>query len=50
MKRIFKRKSKDENKKYLERRKREIEKTLEENCSAWIDDFFRNLKQFIGRF
>jgi len=27
------------NKKYLERRKREIEKTLEENCSAWIEDY-----------
>ena len=23
----------------LERRKREIEKTLEENCSAWIEDY-----------
>mgnify|MGYP003394028723 FL=1 len=27
------------NKKYLERRKREIEKALEENCSAWIEDY-----------
>ena len=27
------------NKKYLERRKREIEKTLEENCSVWIEEY-----------
>ena len=27
------------NKKYLEKRRREIEKTLEENCSAWIEDY-----------
>ncbi len=27
------------NKKYLKNRKREIEKTLEENCSTWIEDY-----------
>ncbi len=27
------------NKKYLEAKKRKIEKTLEENCSAWIEEY-----------
>ena len=27
------------NKKYLESKKRKIEKTLEENCSAWIEEY-----------
>ena len=27
------------NKKYLESRKKKIEKTLEENCSAWIEEY-----------
>ena len=27
------------NKKYLESQKRKIEKTLEENCSAWIEEY-----------
>ena len=27
------------NKKYLESKKRNIEKTLEENCSAWIEEY-----------
>ncbi len=27
------------NKKYLESKKREIEKNLEENCSVWIEEY-----------
>ena len=27
------------NKKYLESQKRKIEKTLEENCSAWVEEY-----------